>query len=89
MKRLFCLAIAASALLVTGCTQENTPQGAAKAFVKEHVSFDERIHPNTNGMTYEVVQADENMAVIAVKGAVTYDGRIQVAKDEEGKWQVQ
>ena len=86
MKKIVCLGIILSVLMIFGCGKA-TVEDEAKDFVKKQFNFDNTVKLDTSKLKYAVTQEKDNKATVKVSGTIDYEGQIFLIK-EGGKWKI-
>ena len=86
MKKVVCLGIILSVLVVFACGKVSV-EDAAKNYVKKQCAFDDNVRVDTSKLKYSVVNKTGNRAVVKVSGAINFDGQLYLVK-QGNKWTV-
>ena len=84
MKPICALLLAASMLLFFGCAQEK-PEAAAQKIFEEQVAGHEGLQLDTSGLDYNLVEQEEDKALVEVSGLMPVKATIPLVK-KQGKW---
>ncbi|MEJ2657551.1 MAG: hypothetical protein P8012_10185 [Desulfobacterales bacterium] len=86
MKKIVCLVIILSALMLFACGK-TTVEDAAKDYVKKQCAFDNNVKIDTSKLKYSVEKKEGSRAVVKVSGTINFDGRLFLVK-QGNKWKV-
>ena len=85
MKKIICLCIVLSVLMVFGCGKDS-PEDVAKDYVKKQFKLDNAGKLDTSDLKYTVTENKEgNNATVKISGIIKYEEQIHLIK-EKGKW---
>jgi hypothetical protein len=85
MKKIICLGMILSVLMVFGCGKDSA-EDVAKDYVKKQFTLDNAGKLDTSNLTYTVSEDKEgNTATVKVSGTITYEEQIRLIK-ENGNW---
>jgi ribosomal protein L35AE/L33A len=86
MKKVACLGIILSVLVVFACGKASV-EDAAKKYVKKQCAFDNNVNVDTSKLKYSVVRKTGNRAVVRVSGTINFDGQLYLVK-KGSKWAI-
>lgn len=84
MKKILCLLGVVALTWIGGCVKQ-TPEDAAKSYVRQMVEKHKGIELNTSKLNYKVVEQDNGTAVIEVSGPVEVKAIMSMVK-QGNKW---
>lgn len=84
MKKILCLLSVVALTWIGGCTKQ-TPEDAAKGYVRQMVEKHKGIELNTSKLKYKVVKQDNDTAVVEVSGPVEVKAAMSMVK-QGNKW---
>ena len=86
MKRVACIGIVLSVLMIFACGKGSV-EDAAKDYVKKHLAFDNNVKVDTSKIKYSVEKKQGSRAVVKVSGTINFDGRLYLVK-QGNKWKI-
>jgi hypothetical protein len=86
MKKVVCLSIILSVLMIFACGKVSV-EDAAKGYVKKELAFDNNVKVDTSKLKYSVENKEGNRAVVKVSGTINVDGRLFLVK-QGNKWKI-
>ena len=90
MKYTLYAAIAASALMFTACSfEKSTPENAAQKHMKNQIAMSKGLSADTAGLTFTVIEASDDTALVEIGGTVAIKGQVTAVKNAKGQWEVQ
>ena len=84
MKKILCLLGVVALTWIGGCAKQ-TPEDAAKSYVRQMVEKHKGIELNTSKLKYQVVKQDNDTAVVEVSGPVEVKAAMSMVK-QGNKW---
>ena len=86
MKRVACMGIILSVLMIFACGKGSV-EDAAKNYMKKHLAFDNNVQVDTSRLKYKVEKKQGSRAVVKVSGTINFDGRLYLVK-QGNKWKI-
>lgn len=86
MKGIICSIMVLGWLMVLGC-QPSKPEDVAKKFMSRQITAHEGFDLDTSKLQYEVIEAGDDSAKVAVTGDIAVQGEILLVKTA-GQWAV-
>jgi hypothetical protein len=86
MKKVVCLSIILSVLMIFACGKVSV-EDAAKGYVKKELTFDNNVKVDTSKLKYSVEKKEGNRAVVKVSGTINVDGRLFLVK-QGNTWKI-
>ena len=86
MKRVACMGIILSVLMIFACGKGSV-EDAAKNYMKKNLAFDNNVQVDTSRLKYKVEKKEGSRAVVKVSGTINFDGRLYLVK-QGNKWKI-